>query len=108
MDMKQTKTGRKHFSTEEKLKIISECQENGIKITCSKYGIYPASYYNWKKKFTINGEEGLLHGNMKKAKSRIQKLEKELETMKLLLAEEKLESRLKDELLKKKYPELRE
>jgi len=31
----------------------------------------------------------------------------EVETLKLLLAEEKLASRLKDDLLEKKYPELR-
>jgi len=107
MDMKLTPKGRKSFTSEEKLKIISECQRDGVKVTCAKYGIYPASYYNWKKKLTTNGEEGLEHGNIKKAKSRIQKLEKELEAMKLLFAEEQLKSRLKDELLKKKYPELR-
>ena len=108
MDMKQTPSGRKQFTTEEKLKIIAECQENGVKVTCSKYGIYAASYYNWKKKFMSKGEQGLQHGNIKKAKARIGTLEKELETLKLLLAEEKLQSRLKDDLLKKKYPELRE
>jgi len=37
----------------------------------------------------------------------IKKLEKENEALKLMLAEKELESRLKDDLLKKKYPELR-
>jgi putative transposase len=35
------------------------------------------------------------------------KLEKENEALKLMLAEKELESRLKDDLLKKKYPELK-
>ena len=107
MDMKEPKKREKPFTQEEKLKIISECQEKGVKLTCNKYGIYPGSYYYWKKQLLLRGEEGLEHGNRKKDKSRIKVLEKELETLKLLLAEEKLKSRLKDDLLEKKYPELR-
>jgi putative transposase len=37
----------------------------------------------------------------------IKKHEKENEALKLMLADKELESRLKDDLLKKKYPELR-
>ena len=37
----------------------------------------------------------------------IKKLEKENQKLKELLAEEKLEGKLKDEMLKKKYPHLR-
>ena len=107
MAMKETKSGRKQFSSREKLQIIAECQENGVTITCSKYGIYPGSYYYWKKQILLDGSDGLDHANRKKDKSRIQTLEKQLETLKLLLAEEKLASRMKDDLLEKKYPELR-
>jgi len=107
MDMKTSKTEKQPFTKEDKLKIISECQEKGVKITCSKYGIYPGSYYYWKKQLLQNGEEGLNHGNLKKDKSLIKTLKKEVETLKLLLAESELKSRLKDDLLQKKYPELR-
>jgi len=107
MDMKGDQNVRKQFSTEEKLKIISECQESGVKTTCSKYGIYPGSYYYWKKQLLQNGEGGLEHGNRKKDRSLIKTLKKEVETLKLLLAESELKSRLKDDLLEKKYPELR-
>ena len=107
MDMNKTSSGRSQYTTEEKLQIISECQSNGVRITCSKYGIYPGSYYYWKRQLLMNGQDGLDHGNRKKDKSRIKTLEKEVETLKLLLAEEKLQSRPKDDLLQKKYPELR-
>jgi putative transposase len=107
MDVKITQSGRKQFSREEKLRIISECQDHGVRVTCSKYGIYPASYYYWKKTLDIKGQDGFDRNYHKATKSRFKTLEKEVETLKLMLAEEQLQSRLKDELLKKKYPELR-
>lgn len=53
------------------------------------------------------GAEGLTHQVVKDHEVLIKKLEKENEALKLMLAEKELESRLKDDLLKKKYPELR-
>ena len=48
-----------------------------------------------------------MHQVVKNHEALFKKLEKENETLKLILAEKELESRLKDDLLKKKYPELR-
>jgi len=107
MVMKTTKKGSKKFTKKEKLKIIQECKDNGVKLTCEKYGIYPASYYYWKKKLVMDGEDGLETQRLKTSTARVKKLEKELETLKLMLAEEQLQSRLKDDLLKKKYPKLK-
>jgi putative transposase len=45
-DMKKRK-----FTKEEKLQIIKEASEQGVNITLVKYGVYPATYYSWKKKF---------------------------------------------------------
>ena len=33
---------------EEKIAILREAEQKGIVATCDKYGIYPATYYNWK------------------------------------------------------------
>jgi len=44
---------------------------------------------------------------MKDCQRQIKKLEKVIKTLKLLLAEKELEGKIKDEMLKKKYPELR-
>lgn len=107
MNMKTTKKGTKKFTKKEKLQIIEEANKNGVKITLEKYALYPGTYYYWKKKLLVYGEEGLDHKRIKDAQKVISTLEKENEQLKLLLAEKELEAKLKDEMLKKKYPELR-
>jgi putative transposase len=98
MDMK-----KRTFTKEEKLRIIKEASENGIQATLDKYGIYKASYYSWKRKYEQMGEEGFQHGMTPAHLKRIRELEKENMMLKQLLAEKELESKLKGELLKKKY-----
>jgi len=41
---------KRTFTKEEKLNIIKEASEKGITETLEKYGVYKASYYDWKKK----------------------------------------------------------
>lgn len=94
---------KRTFNKEEKLRIIKEASENGISQTLEKYGIYPASYYSWKKKLEEMGEEGFHHGMTPQHLKRIRELEKENNSLKQLLAEKELENKLKGELLKKKY-----
>ncbi len=96
-------TTRRKFSKEDKLAIIKEVGEHGVLVTLEKYGIYPSTYYAWKRKFESMGEEGLDHGMTKPQLKRIRELEKENQMLKELVAEKELESRLKGELLKKKY-----
>ena len=102
--MTEEKSRRK--TNEEKLAILREAKEMGITATCDKYGIYPATYYNWKRKFDEMGTEGLSHGMNPNHLKEIRRLEKENERLKKIIAEKELESSLKDELLKKKYPDL--
>lgn len=52
------------------------------------------------------GEEGFAHGMTKERLAKIKKLEQEVDLPKQLLAEQELESKLKDELLKKMYPKV--
>ena len=98
---------RKKFSKEEKLQILKEAGLNGVRETLEKYGVYPATYYYWKKKTEEMGEEGLTHSMTKERLKRIKELEQENDLLKQLLAEKELESRLKDDLLKKKYPKVK-
>jgi putative transposase len=95
---------KRRFSKEEKLQIIKEASEQGVKVTLDKHGIYPATYYSWRKKFEQMGEEGFRHGITPAHLKEIKSLLKENELLKKLLAEKELEGHLKDELLKKKYP----
>jgi putative transposase len=105
--MKTTEKGTKKFTKKEKLQIIEEAKKNGVKVTLEKYALYPGTFYYWKKKLIVYGEQGLDHKRIKDVQKAISSLEKENEQLKILLAEKELESKLKDELLKKKYPELR-
>jgi putative transposase len=94
---------KRTFSKEEKLRIVKEASEQGVKLVLEKYDIYPATYYSWKNKLEEMGEIGLQHGMSPQHLKRIRELEKENSVLKQLLAEKELEGRLKSELLKKKY-----
>ncbi len=97
--------GKRSWTPEEKLKILSEAKDKGVKATLEKYGVYPATYYAWKKKFLVYGKEGLADvAGRKAARQRVAELEEKLSLLQQLLAEKEAELRLKDELLRKKYP----
>ena len=55
MSMKITKKGTKKFTKKEKLDIIKEAQEKGVKVTLDKYDVYPATFYYWKNKVLADG-----------------------------------------------------
>lgn len=93
---------KRTFSKEEKLAIIREASIHGVTSTLEKHGVYPASYYCWKRKYDEMGEEGFNHGMTPQHLKRIRELEKENLALKQLLAEKELENKLKGELLKKK------
>ena len=95
---------RKKFSKEEKVQIVHEAAAQGVKATLDKYGVYPATYYDWKRKLEAMGEKGLEWGMTPEHLKEIRRLEKENERLKRIVADQHLESQLKDELLKKKYP----
>lgn len=104
--MEKSKRKYSKFSKQEKLQILKEAQEKGVKVTLSKYNVYPATYYNWKKhayRYT-NSDHDI--ETVKSAQKEIKRLEQELQHYKNMLAEEQLKGRLKDEMLKKKYPKL--
>jgi putative transposase len=96
-------TSKRTFTKDEKLLILQEVEQNGVKATLLKHGIYPATYYSWKKKYEQMGEAGFRHGMTPAHIKEIKRLEKENGLLKKLLAEKEVEGHLKDEMLKKKY-----
>ena len=98
------KKQRRKFNKDFKLKVLKEASTEGIRNTCDKYGIYATTYYSWRRKFEQMGEEGFSHGMTKERLQKIKELEQENELLKQLLAEERMAGKLKDEMLKKKYP----
>jgi len=95
------------YTTKEKMSILSEADKNGVKSTLEKYNLFPATFYYWKKKHLLYGEPGLDHKTQVEQSKRMKALEQENQRLKIMLADKELESSIKDELLKKKYPELK-
>lgn len=95
---------KRTFSKEEKLSILEESKTLGVTATLAKHSLYPATFYSWRKKYETMGEEGFRHGMTPDHLKEIRRLEKENTLLKQLVAEKELEGKLKDELLKKKYP----
>ena len=96
-------TNKRTFTKEEKLQVLKEAEEKGVKSTLEKHGIYPATYYSWKNKYEEMGEMGFRHGMTPAHIKEIKRLEKENALLKKLLAEKEMEGHLKDEMIKKKY-----
>jgi putative transposase len=105
--MEKTQQGTKKFTKEEKLGILAEAERNGVVVTLAKYELSPATYYYWKRKLTFGGVDALKHSKHRQLESEHKLLAMENERLKILLAEKELESRLKDELLRKMYPNLK-
>ena len=101
MYMKKTEGGIKKFALEEMLSILHEAQLKGVKETLAKYGLYPATYYYWKRKHAIYGKSGLTHNNLKDQAKQIERLEQQNTQLKILLAEKELQLKTKDLLVKK-------
>ncbi|MEM6262874.1 MAG: transposase [Bacteroidota bacterium] len=96
---------KRRWSKSEKLAILQEAQELGIQETLRKHGVYPSTYYSWRKRYEASGEVGLDdHARQRADRRRIRELEDEVSLLKELLANKEVELALRDELLKKKYP----
>ena len=101
MCVKKTEKGTKKFTKEEKLSILKEASETSVKAVLDKYDLYPATFYYWKNKQNLSAESQDL-GEKKDQLKEIHRLESENKKLKELLAQEKLENALKNDLLKKK------
>jgi len=99
--MNRTSKRIKKFSKTEKLKILREAQKEDVGVTLASCGVYQSTYYYWKKKLLVYGESGLEHKQQKDLHNPIKKLEEENKKLRELLGKKELESKLKDELLKK-------
>ena len=88
---------------QEKERILFDIQKLGTTAGCRKNGISKALYYDWLNKYNASGLDGLENRGGKNMDAHVKRLEKENRILKELLAEKELESKLKDELLKKKF-----
>ena len=96
---------KRKWSKAEKLEVLKEADEKGVEVTLRKYGIYPATLYDWPEKVKAGRESGL---DRKKHTPNngeyLVQLESENSRLKRLVAEMALEIDLYKELGKKKHP----
>jgi len=92
---------RKYWTAEEKLQAIMYVEAaESVTRACRELGIDPSMYYKWKKAYDEKGEEGLKPKYPKKDPE-VERLKKENERLKKLLAEKTLELELAQEYIKK-------
>jgi len=91
---------RKKWSQEEKLFIIREVERCGLVQTIRQHQIAASTYYKWKEKYDLHGEEGLQQ-IYRRTDPELKRLQIENLRLKQLLADKELALQIKDELLKK-------
>jgi putative transposase len=92
---------RRHWTAEEKLQAILYVQSSDSVVqACRELGIDPSMYYKWKKAYEEKGEEGLKPKYPRKDPE-LERLKRENERLKKLLAEKTLELELAKEFIKK-------
>ncbi|NRS87754.1 putative transposase [Flavobacterium sp. 7E] len=90
----------KKWSLEEKLEILSSCEELGVVETCRKYSVITGSLYSRKKKHEKQGEAGLKVTYDDRRKE-LKQAEEENRILRKLLANKEIELEIGRELLKK-------
>ena len=88
---------RRHFSAEEKIRIVLEGLrgEDSIAVLCRKEGIAQNLYYRWSKEFLEAGKKRLAGDTAREATSdEVKTLRAEARQLKEALAEVTLETRL--------------
>jgi putative transposase len=87
---------------QEKEQILIDIQRLGVTAGVRKHNISKSLYYDWLDRYNALGIEGLEDRRGKDIEAQLKRVEKENKLLKEMLAEKELESRMKDELLKKK------
>ena len=93
---------RKTWKLEDKLRILESGKSGNIVSLCRKEGLSTATYYEWKKQYEVQGEQGL-KGTYQRKDPNLRKAEEEIRILRKLLADKEIELEVQRELLKKKF-----
>jgi putative transposase len=96
------KKHRKSWSQPEKLQIINFYREKGIGAASAEFDVSSTTIYNWEKVLALNGEQGLENAKKTDQALAIKRLEREIRELRNIVADNALEIRIKDEIIKKK------
>lgn len=91
------KHSKKKYTAEEKIRIVIEGLRGEVSVAelCQHEGINQNSYYKWSKEFLEAGKQRLAGNSTRQASSgEVKTLRKELDQMKLMVAELSLKNRV--------------
>lgn len=88
---------KRHWTADEKIKILLEAEKEGITATIRKHGIYSNTFYQWKKKYDAGGKEALASKHHK-IDPEVKCLQKENKQLKEMFAEKGLALTIKEKL----------
>jgi putative transposase len=91
---------RRIFSFEEKVMVLKDAEILGVTQALRKHSISIGTYYNWKRKVELHGEQSL-QSSHQRIEPQLKKLQQENLRLKQLLADKELALMIQQELLKK-------
>ncbi len=91
---------RKRWTASEKLEIIQLSDHLGVAEASRKYGISSTMIYRWRTKYEQEGVDGLTRSQAPIDQEK-KDLEREIERLRQVVADQALTIRIKDEMLKK-------
>ena len=94
------KPRKQYVTQEERYSILQEVEREGLVVTSRKYNISSSLLWNWRRRYLMNGKEGLTQNN-KQVNQEIRVLEEENERLKKIVAKQALEIEFKTEIIKK-------
>lgn len=92
---------RKRWTTEEKLQILRDGAHFGMSEASRMHGVSTSMLYKWKSQYEEHGESGLSRKGSESGDQEKRELEREIERLRQVVADQALTIRIKDELLKK-------
>ena len=92
---------RKSWSLEEKAKIVKYYQESGSAKACKEFNVSSASLYRWVADLSAPNSADI--STLQSKDREIQRLQREVQAYKEIIAEKELCLRIKDALLKKSH-----
>jgi putative transposase len=92
---------RRSWNQQQKLEIVTYYKEHGIGASSAEFGVSSTTIYNWERILGHSGESGLIPNKKSDKDLAIKRLEREIRELRNIVADNALELRIKDELLKK-------
>jgi len=93
---------RKKWTIKDKIDIIEKAALGDVVGVCRKYGVSTGTYYFWRKKYEVHGENGLKE-NYLRQDTELKQAEEKVRILSKLLAERDIELEISREMVKKKF-----